>query len=443
MKKLAWLILIWCHFPAKAQMEIHSFEELLNYANINAFSIQQAAINEQIALSEKKEAGTSLLPSFGANLGYNDNITLQPTLVPAQVFNPAAPEGSFEELTFGTKFTYSRGFQAQWDILNFQKLFAYQTSKIGIEESRAQTEINRFNAYNQLASTYYSILLTQASIQVYKGNLEVGTAIYTHSLQKYQEGVLSEAELNQAEIKKIQNKNSLDLAQNNLKQFYLQLQSQLNTNQPIVINDSPESFQLASTSIQLPHPEVVRQEIALEKYESLLKQTKAMRLPSVSLVYQNNQNWATDNFMDFDNANRLPQQVFGLQVDLSGLVGLSTRPKIQQSKWKVQLQHLQLENTQLVTQQEDKLLHLQWEQASSQLKESKRILLLQEQNDVHANNRYEGGLISLDQRLDTYDDLLAIQDSYLQNLAAFTLAQYKLYIRQMDFFEEREIVGGR
>ena len=441
MKYYIGLILLLWQLPANAQIEFRSFEELLNYANINAFSIQQATINEHIALEEKREAGTYLLPTVGASLGYNDNITLQPTLVPAQVLNPAAPEGSFEELTFGTKFTYSRGLQAQWDILNFQKLFAYQTSKIGIKESKAVTEVNRFHTYNQLASTYYSILLTQESIQVYEENLQVGTSIYTHALQKYQEGVMSEAELNRSEIKKIQNKKSLDLAKSNLNQFYLQLQSQLNTDQALVVSDTPDNFKLYNTFIQIPHPEVVQQEIALEKYESLLNQTKAMRLPSLSLVYQNNQNWATDNFMDFSNANRLPQQVFGIQINLSGLVGLSTGPQIKQSKWRLQQQHLQLANTQLVTQQEDKLLQLQWEQASNDLKESNRILLLQKQNDTHSENRYQSGLISLDQRLDSYDDLLAAQDNYLKSLASLTLAQYKIYIRQINFYEERGARG--
>ena len=58
---------------------------------------------------------------------------------------------------------------------------------------------------------------------------------------------------------------------------------------------------------------------------------------------------------------------------------------------------------------------------------------LQQQNDKHMENKYQGGIISLDERLDKYDDLLKLQNNYLQSLAAFTLAQYKIYIRKMDF----------
>ena len=428
MKYITLLFLIIGGIKCPAQIQLDSFQELLDYADSHALSIQTSALNEQIALAEKQEAVTQMLPTFGASLGYNDNITLQPTLVPAQIFNPSAPEGSFEELTFGTKFQYSRGMQAQWDILNFQKIFAYQTAKIGIDESKANTEVNRFQTYNQLASTYYSIVLTHKSIDLYKENLKVGDSIFSHARRKYDQGIISEAELNRAEIKHIQNQRSLNQAQNNLDQFYVQLQSQLNTEQEIFISDSPENFALRNTSIVAPHPEVIQQELALSKYESLLKQTKAMRLPSISLTYQNNTTWAAEEFMGLSDANRLPQQVFGLQINFS--LGLSTRPQIKQSEWRVQLQHLQVENTKLVKSQEDKLLQLQWEQASDQLAENKRILALQGQNDIHAENNYLGGITSLDKRLDAYDDLLAAQDNYLQSLASFTLAQYKIYIRQ-------------
>ncbi len=421
------------YLSVNAQIQFDSFQDLLKYADTHAFSIKSAEMGEQIAISEKKEAGTNLLPTINGSLGYNDNITLQPTLVPSQFLNPSAPEGEFQELTFGTKYQYTRGIQAQWDVLNFQKLFAFKTAKIGEETSRLSTEITRYNTYNQLASTYYSILLTQESIQIYEANAEVAASILKSAQEKYQKGIISEAELNRAEIKQIQTQSNLNLAKNNLSQFYVQLQSQLNTSQPITITDTPDKFVLVNTSIQAIHPEVRLQEVEVERYESLVKQTKAMRLPSISLVYQRFNTWATDEFMGFSDANELPQQTFGLSINLSNMLGFSTRQKIKQSKWQLQLQQQQLENTKLLKQKEDDLLQLQLEQTSDQLSETKKILALQAENDVHAENNYQGGIMSLDNRLDIYDDLLASQDSYLQSLAAYTLAQYKIYIRQIDF----------
>jgi len=430
-----WLLLamtLW-YFSANAQIQFHSFQEVLRYADVRAIAIQSAAIGEQIAVAEKKEIKSYLLPSVNIPMGFNDNITILSTLVPEQMFNPAAPEGSYEELTFGTKFMYSIGIQAQWDILNFQKIFAVQTANIGVEQSKINTEVNRYKTYHQLASTYYSILLTQESIRIYEENVQVAESIFDHAQEKYQEGILIEAELNRAEIKKRQNQRTLSLAKNNLDQFYIQLQSQLNTTERVTITDTPDNFVLENTAVQATHPEVTWQETEVIKQESILKQTKALRIPSVSLVYQINQNWATDDFMDFSNAIELPQQFFGVKISLSGLLSGSTRPKIKQSEETLKLQQLQLDNIRLVKQKEDELLRSQLRQAADQLEENKQILSLQLENDVHTAHLYQNGLMSLDQRLDKYDDLLAAQDSYLQSLAAYTLAQYEIYIRQIDF----------
>ena len=420
-------------FPVLAQIQFNSFEQVLNYADNHALAIKSAALSEQIALSEKKEAKFDLLPSINVSTGYNDNITLQPTLVPAQFLNSAAPGDAFEELTFGTKYLYSATIQAQWDVLNFQKIFALQTADIDLEANKINTEVNRYNIYHQLASTYYSILLTQESIQIYEENVEVAEAIFESSKDKFKKGLLNGVELNMAEIQTLQNQRSLNLAENNLEQFYIQLQSQLNTNEQITILDTPEKFILATTEINGMHPEVLLQEAEVKKFESIVEQTKALRYPSLSLFYQNNNNWATNDFFDFSNANALPQQLFGVQISLSGLFSPAKKQKINQSKLNLELQQMKLANTQLVKQKEDDLLQLQFQQTSEQLAENRKILDLQRENDTHAESRYQGGIISLDQRLDKYDDLLAAQDAYLQSLAAFTLAQYKIYIRQIDF----------
>jgi len=106
MKYRLLLSIILVSHSGRAQLTFDSFETLLEYADTHAYAIKSSKLNEQLALSEKKEAGAYLLPYGNLSLGYNDNITLQPTLVPAQAFNPQAPEGEFQELTFGMKYQY-------------------------------------------------------------------------------------------------------------------------------------------------------------------------------------------------------------------------------------------------------------------------------------------------------------------------------------------------
>jgi len=414
------------------QIQFQSFQELLKYADEHAIQIQNALIGEQIASANKKGAKSYLYPSVNASAGYNNNLTLQPTLVPEQFFNPNATEGSFRELTFGQQHVYSTGIQAQWNILNFQKIFASETAGIVTEQSEINTQKSKLSTYNLLASTYYSILLTQEAIVIYEENLKVSEAIYKSTNENFQKGIASEEALNLAKIKQLQNRNTLQQALSNRSRFYTQLQSQLNTSQQIIISDSPQNFSLTNTNFETIHPEITWQEMEVDKQKSLLKEKKALLLPNLSLNYQYNTSWATDGFTDFSNANELPQQYIGAKLNIPIFSGFSSRSKIKKSKLELQQQELQLENTKLVKQKEDDLLLLDVNQFEEELAEYTKIMVLRQKNDVHAENKYNSGITSLNERLDNYEDLLNAQNNYLQSLASYTLAKYKLFIRQID-----------
>ncbi|AEL26218.1 TolC family protein [Cyclobacterium marinum] len=419
--------------PAFAQTEFTSLDEVFNYADQHTVALKSASLSEEIASAGAKESKAYLFPSISAGAGYTDNITLQPTLVPSQLLKPLAEEGTFDELTFGKKYVYAAGITAQWDILNFQRQFASQTANILAEEQKVNTQKTKFNTYNQLASIYYSIVLTQEAISIYEENAKVSSKIYASAQEKYLAGVIREAELNAAEIKSLSTRSTLVEAQENLKSYYLQLQSLLSTADEIMVSDRPEDFKLRDTIISNTHPEILWQELEVEKSESILKQKKSLHLPTTSIFYQYNYNWAGDDFFQFSDVSDLPQQYLGLKLNIPIFQGFSTRQKVLQSKQELALQKLQLENTKLLKQKEDELLLQELATSAQRLKDQGEILALQKKNDEHIDNNYQNGLINLDERLDKYEDLLMMQNNYLQSLASFTLAKYKIHIRQIDF----------
>lgn len=115
---------------SNAQVVFHSIEELFTYADENAIILKSAGANEQLFLSKVKEKKSDLLPDMSISLGYNDNIILHPNLMPSQIFNPTVPEGEFSEVVFCTKYQYNGSLQAKWDVLNFQRIFAAEVSKV-------------------------------------------------------------------------------------------------------------------------------------------------------------------------------------------------------------------------------------------------------------------------------------------------------------------------
>ncbi|MFT3920148.1 TolC family protein [Cloacibacterium sp.] len=435
MKKfiLVVFVMMSCLF-VKSQIVLGSFQEVMSYADNHNITIRISETQQEINTIRKKQAKSFLYPSVNMSAGFNDNITLQPTLVPAKILNPNAPEGSFEEMTFGKPYLYTTSLQAQWNVLDFQKIFTLKTSKLQSEAGEINTKLSRFNIYNQLASLYYSILLAQKALKIDEDNASVTKKMLNNASEKYKKGIISEADFNRVSIQNLQNEKNVKTAENNIEQLYQQLQSILNLREEVKISDDGNDNDCSiDFDLYTIHPEILLQKKQIEISKTLVKQNEALRYPSLGFVYQYNYNWATDYFMDFSNANNLPQQFFGVKLNVPVFNGFSINQKVKESQSELKIQQLQLENIQMTKNKEDEILKLQYSQSVTNLEKNKEILSLQEKNDIHIQNKYESGIISLDERLDRYSDLLSAQYNYLQSLADFSLAKYKIYIRKIDF----------
>lgn len=437
MKKscLFFLVAIVLQHSAAGQVMFGSLEEILDYAGSHSVNIQASLIQQEISQTNLKQSKGSLYPSINTTGGFTDYLTIQPTLVPAQIFNPKAEEGTFEELTFGKKYNYSLGLQSQWDVLNFQKIFTAKTASIQVKMSKSITQQTKYNTYKQLASSYYAILLNQKASDIYKENLSTAQVIVSSAKKKYQQGIISKDAFNKATIQEIQAKRNLMLVQSNLEQLILQLQSMLIITEPLTISDDLENYLNYETSsdFSVTHPDLKVQEMQLLFSEMQLKQSKHLKYPTISLAYQYNRLWATDDFFNFSQANDLPQQFISLKITRTIFQGFTIRNKVKTSKWELKLQQLQLDNMRIAKQKEDEILQLQQKQSIKDLKKAQSILELQEESDKHIENKFQKGIISLDERLDKYQELLTIQNDYLQSLSDYSVTQFQVYLRQKNY----------
>lgn len=407
-------------------------QQVLDYADNHAISIQSAKDQQQIAASKYRTSKAALLPSLNASAGFNDNITLQPTLVPANLFNPAAPAGTFNEYTFGRKYMYSTGAQASWDVVNFQKWFDIKTTDAARKLSEANIINVRYQLYNQLAQTYFSILLTEKYIGLAKGNIAASDSICRIAKDKYESGIFTRENLNRSKIQLAQTQQQLSSLSSSLAQLYNQLQTQLNTNEQLILTDSLRNAYADAedeTTITSIHPQVQIQEAQLKLSEQQLAQSRSLLYPTLSLGYQYNQNWASDKMFDLSGANNLPQQFWGAKLSIPLFNGLSTQGKISQSRIQLRQQQQVLENQRLAAKKEDENLDLQYHQSIQDMNKQEEILALQSSNDNHSKDRYESGIIGLDERLDKFTDLLQVQNQYMQSLSNFYINYYKRYIR--------------
>ncbi|MGC3979348.1 MAG: TolC family protein [Paludibacteraceae bacterium] len=432
-KKWILLALVCLAGRSFAQIQFNSLQEVLNYADGHSFTIQASVAQQAIEQSGKRQAQSSLYPTLNIVTGFTDNITLLPTLVPAKLFNPTASDNEYSEMTFGKKYIYNAGLVAQWDILNFQKIFAIQTANLKTNAGKLNTQKVKYETYNKLASVYYSILLINKSLSIYNENVKVTDSLRKNAQEKYQKGIISEEDMNKVLIRHLQNKKNLEYAQTNLQQLHCQFQMLLNTKKTLLVSGEIDEPLVLNTQINTTHPDVLWQQSQVKISESVVKQNKSLHTPSLSMQYQYNYNWATNEITNLSGANKLPSQYLGVKLSLPIFNGFLTESKIRESKTQLKIQQMQLENITLNQQKEDETLELQYKQTGNTLEKNKEILELQQKNDAHTENKYEIGIIGLDERMTKYNDLLTAQYNYLQSLADFSLAQYQIYIRQINF----------
>lgn len=418
-----------------AQIRLGSLPEVLAYADEYSRELQIYNLNERQSASVEKQSQAFLLPAVTGSSIFNNNITLQPTLVPSRLFTQSAPADSFEELIFGKQYLYGAGAQVSWDILNLQKWFAAKIAGIQYTIAQAETAQRRFDIHTELARNYYSLLLSREYELVLNQNLDVLTSIRRSAENKYSQGIIGEDLRNLAIIQQLKIEKELLETHFMTRSLCSTLKTQLNISDSLVLTE-----RLASDTIALPDfsfsklaPELTLRTLQLKLSRAHLAQARGTRYPTITVLYQYNRNWATDRFADFSTASNLPQQFLGLRFSIPVFSGFAIREQIRQSAFMIRNQQLQLEIARDNVFENDRMLKDEYILNYTQWMKSREVLELSEKNDGHIQNRYEKGLIGLDERLSKLQDLCDAQQDYLKSLSDLANVKYRILVRQINF----------
>lgn len=414
-----------------AQTTFSTLQDIWNYADKHNIQIQTAIANNKIAGKSVKQAYGALLPSVTANGNFTDNVKIQPTLIPLSLFNSAAPTGKYEEVTFGKRYIYNGNIMAQWDILNTQNKFSLKAAKLNEEIASLNITKTKKDLYDQLANAYFSFILLTEAEKLSQENVKTTTEIYTAANNKFIDGLISEPTLNTALINKEKVEKSLDAAVQNKALQLNNLKILLNISDSIFISEKLVDQKGISDTGQLvedPAVELAHAQVLVSKNEWL--SSKAAFAPSLSAVYQYNKQIQADDFLKFSNSYTTPQQYWGLRLAVPIFTGNTRRYEIQKTKIDYDIKQLQYNSTRLQTNINNQNLLIAYNTSLKAFEKSKNILALYQSNDLHAERKLKEGVISFDDRLKSYSDLISNQNEYLQSMSDYLIQEYTLLIRQ-------------
>lgn len=421
---------------ATAQVRFASVRDVWAYADAHNIQLRAAEAGKASAGISVKQSYGAILPMVSANGSFTDNMTIQPTLIPANLFNPAAPAGTYTEATFGRRYIYNGNLAAQLDILNLQNWFNIKAAKLNYEISSLKIAQTRADLYCQLANIYYTCILLNEAENLSLKNVQTADKSCQVARNKFNEGQISQVTLNTALINKEKAEENLEVSIQNKAMQLNNLKAMLCVGDSIVLNEdivdvNPDVF----TDDFAPDPAVLLSSTQLQIARNKWQSSKAAFAPVLSGIYQYNIQIAGDNFLKFNNSNNLPQQYWGLRLSLPVFTGGARKYTVQNAKADYDLQQKVLANTQLQSEINNQNLLIAYSGALNSYNRSKSILALYESNDTHAELKLKEGIISLDDRLKVYADMITGQHDYLQSLSDYLIQQYRLQIRQTNFIK--------
>lgn len=440
MKRIAILIsLISFANACSAQVAFNSLEEIWKYADLHNVNMKVAKEELAKAGYSSKQSYSSLLPQVNGNGAFTDNMSLQTTLVPAEIFG--GQPGTYRSLQFGQQYVYNGNITAQVPLINVQNWIGIRIARLNEAISRDSFAAARKNIYQQIAVQFYSCLLMQEAARLSDQTAAIADSVLQLTNDKFNKGTLNQADVDKASMNLIRAQQSQTIswyqaavAKNNLKSLLglsvndsLQLNTSLQYNLAI---DTATTFQrdpavlLASNRVKLSYNQY--------------KQANKAFFPTLNALYSYSAQRSDNSFEPFSNAKGtkkwFPAQYWGIQMTVPIFSGGYRFYQVKKTRIAYEQSKDLFDNAQKISDINDENLKLNYRKSVEVLDKTKQVMNLALDNYTHISYRYDAGLASLNERLGAFKDYIDYQNQYLNSLSDMLVQLYQVKIRQQSFY---------
>ncbi len=418
-----------------AQYVFHSLEEVWMYTEQHNFEISVSKKQLAMAVAGVQQAKGKFLPSATITGSYTDNVVIQPTLVPAELFG--GPPGTYVEEKFGKRYNYNAGFNAHVDLINVSNWYTLRGASRQVAASELNEKLTRQEVYRTTAHAFFQCRWAMESEALAGEAAHTAHQIALHTQRQFAQGLASELSLNNS---RIYQKNAA-LAELTAQQY---TSSSLDQLKALLNLSSEDSVSLPFDSLSLPDVDttslsafiplnVRHSHLQMLNARNTWQGAKASFAPTLSAIYSYQTQWTGSEFLDFSSSSKLPQQFWGLRLSIPVLANQTRLFQIQKARIEWETAQLQYERALKQAAITDNDLQHQFDWAYQTLRQSKEIFDLYRKNDLHADRLLQAGQTSLDERLRVYQDYINYKNEYLKNLSQFYMRYADLLVRQRNF----------
>jgi len=326
-------------------------QEAIDFALENNRNVKNAKLDIDAAKKRKWETTATGLPQVNAEIGYQNFLKQQVSVIPAEFFggNP----GEFAEVTFGTKQSTNATATISQLLFDGSYLVGLQSAKVFLEISENAKTKTDLEVRKAVINAYGNVLLAKESVGILESNIAVLEKNLTDITKIYENGLEEEESVEQLKITLASVKSNLNNA-NRLKDLAYKMLN-ITLGKPIdanlVLKDTLSSLTTQNTVLSLLDANEDVEDIIDFKIASndkvakelLLKLEKSKALPRLSAFLNGGYSAFDNDFVFLDNSTKwFGSSLFGVNMNIpifsSGMRSAATqRAKINLDKAEINL----------------------------------------------------------------------------------------------------------
>ena len=339
-----------------AQENKYSFtlQEAIGFAIKNNRAIQNAERDVKIAVQTKRETTATGLPQINANIGYNNWLEQQVSLIPAEFFGGAP--GQFAEVLFGTKQTMNSAVTVKQKLFDGSYLVALQAAKVFLEISKNSKEKTINEIGKIVAYSYGNVLLVEENLEIVNSNIALLEKNVWEVSKVYESGLIEEESLQQLQLT-LSGLKSNQRYSKRLKDLAYQMFNNslgLDLTAAVVLTNSLDELvvfysPLTSSRSENEFEEVIDFKIAVNSVKSdelLLKLEKSKALPTLNAFVNGSYSGNSQRFSFTENSQKwFGASLFGVTLDIPVFSSFKRSASTQRARLNLEKSKSNLEDT--------------------------------------------------------------------------------------------------
>lgn len=431
MKQIVILFFVLLSFTVGAQppaSESYSFtlEQAIAHALEHNYTAINASRDIEIARQKKRETTGTGLPQINAAVDYTDNFVIQKSVVPAQLIDPNAPDGTFAAVEFSPKQSMNARATLSQLLFDGSYIVALQASKTYLKYYENAKKKSDVEIREMVINSYGSVLIAEESIRILESNKTILQKVFSDTRETFKNGLIEEENVEQLQITLASVNSSLNnsrrlaaIAYNNLKvNLGIPIDAELK------LTDSLDNLAVANLKMDLGSGFTVTNNIDYQIAQTFteqrnleLKLQKSRALPTLAANVNFGYNAFDSDFVFFDRSTRWYNYSYmGVSLNVPIFSGFSRSARTQQAKIALDQSKTQLTET-------EQRLKLAFENAKSQYEynveeyaTAKSNLNLAERIERKQQIKFTEGLSTSFEFAEAQRQLYTAQQNYLQTM---------------------------